>query len=79
MSMYTHYYEEYCRGYAWVNPDSAKCGCRGGGWWLSDVDTWHKCPCHAKDAPHPEDLEDFIGPIKESEDLPGELHDDLPF
>jgi len=39
---------------AWANPNPLTCECRGRGWLLSDHDTWHKCPYHGKDAPHPE-------------------------
>lgn len=38
--------------------DAAKCRCRGSGWALSELDTWHKCRIHwknHKDTPHPED------------------------
>jgi len=31
------------------------CGCRGSGWYLSGVDTWHACPVHhRKGQRHPE-------------------------
>ena len=42
----------------WENEDETVCGCNGKGWFLSDVDTWHKCPYHRPDAPHPEDDSD---------------------
>jgi hypothetical protein len=32
-----------------------ECRCNGGGWILSDVDTWHKCPDHFRGQLHPED------------------------
>lgn len=37
------------------------CGCGGRGWFLSDLDTWHKCPLHYLPVrgvypPHPEDI-----------------------
>lgn len=35
------------------DPDPAECGCRGSGWFLSDLDTWHECPAH-RGRPHPE-------------------------
>jgi hypothetical protein len=44
-------YNEFCRGY-WADPDPKHCGCRGCGWALSDLDTWHQCPYHK--GPHPE-------------------------
>lgn len=36
--------------------DESYCGCRGGGWFLSDLDTWHECPEHPGRR-HPEDNE----------------------
>ena len=49
------YFNEICRNSTtWSDTDPDLCGCRGGGWWLSQLDTWHKCPNHAPDAPHPE-------------------------
>lgn len=33
--------------------DPNQCGCRGTGWFLSDYDSWHACPCHPHRA-HPE-------------------------
>ncbi len=35
-----------------------ECRCCGGGWILSDVDTWHRCPDHFAGQPHPEDRND---------------------
>lgn len=34
--------------------DAADCRCHGGGWLLSEVDTWHKCPDHFTGQIHPE-------------------------
>jgi hypothetical protein len=49
------YYNEFSQGH-WADPDPKLCGCRGSGWALSDVDTWHKCPIHHKPGQrHPED------------------------
>ena len=39
----------------WAEADAADCPCRGRGWLLSDLDTWHRCPIHGKGKPHPED------------------------
>ncbi|MBD3262027.1 MAG: hypothetical protein GF334_10255 [Candidatus Altiarchaeales archaeon] len=40
----------------WSHPDPEKCKCRGGGYALSEVDTWHPCPEHyVPGQPHPED------------------------
>jgi hypothetical protein len=48
------YFNEICRTGAWSDPDPDLCGCRGSGWWNSEVDTWHKCRYHRPGAPHPE-------------------------
>jgi len=63
-NMYTHYFYEVARNSTtWAHPEAERCGCCGGGWWSSEVDTWHKCPYHEKNARHPEAhchmLEDF--------------------
>lgn len=34
------------------------CRCRGTGWLLSEVDTFHRCRDHHTGQPHPEDCED---------------------
>jgi len=48
------YYNEFAANFA--DPDEKVCACRGSGWALSDLDTWHKCPYHCKaNTPHPED------------------------
>lgn len=41
-------------------PDPEQCLCRGSGWALSDVDTWHQCPIHYKNQRHPEDYHDDL-------------------
>jgi hypothetical protein len=39
-----------------------ECRCHGGGWILSDVDTWHKCPDHFAGQSYPEDDSDvYLG------------------
>jgi len=48
------YYREVACGSAWCDEDADRCGCKGSGWWLSELDTWHKCPLHAPNAEHPE-------------------------
>jgi len=49
------YYQDFCRGF-WADPDARECACRGSGYALSDVDTWHKCRYHhVSGQPHPED------------------------
>lgn len=54
MSELQSYYDAFSTGY-WATPDASECECGGGGWALSDVDTWHKCPCHFWGQPHPEE------------------------
>ena len=39
---------------SWAEPSYIACPCRHG-WFLSDLDTWHRCPFHGRDVPHPED------------------------
>lgn len=39
--------------WAHINPDA--CPCKGHGWLLSALDTWHQCPLHGHNVPHPED------------------------
>ena len=34
--------------------DPATCRCHGGGWMLSDFDSWHMCPAHYEGQEHPE-------------------------
>lgn len=48
-------YNEFCQGY-WADPDPKQCRCRGSGYALSDLDTWHQCPYHwTKQTRHPEE------------------------
>ena len=58
---YEHEYRELQSGrWALVNPST--CPCRGHGWLLSDLDTFHRCPMHGSGVPHPEsDDEAFEG------------------
>lgn len=53
------YYYNYAEANQWAHPEAGQCGCRGRGWWLSEVDTWHQCPYHGKGKPHPEDHGDY--------------------
>ena len=39
----------------WAETNPASCPCRGGGWLLSDFDTFHRCGLHGAGVPHPED------------------------
>lgn len=55
MSELQQYYDNFRTGY-WAHPDPEKCKCRGSGYALSEVDTWHSCPEHyVPGQPHPED------------------------
>jgi len=47
------YYDAFKSGY-WARSDAEVCPCRGCGWALSEVDTWHKCPIHYAGQPDPE-------------------------
>lgn len=81
-----YYYEVAQNSTTWAHPEDDVCGCHGSGWWSSQVDTWHKCPYHKPDAPHPEcdyyDLDDNGEPVA-LEPLPPEpappVDDDIPF
>lgn len=57
MSELQHYYDVFCMGGLWRREDADECGCRGCGWFISDVDTVHKCNTHYDGQPHPEDPE----------------------
>lgn len=65
MSELQQYYSAVCNGY-WKAEDPSECGCRGSGWFLSDVDTVHQCSMHYTGQPHPEYDEDiFSGPVQQ--------------
>ena len=58
MSELQHYYNNFRAG-SFERLDPARCGCRGTGYALSEVDTWHKCPVHYTPGQrHPEDDHD---------------------
>jgi len=40
---------------SWADPNPFACLCRGTGWFLSDFDSWHQCPWHGENVPHPEE------------------------
>ncbi len=42
----------------WIREEAAECGCRGSGWFLSQVDTYHRCPLHFHGQINPEMYED---------------------
>jgi hypothetical protein len=51
--MYENLYRDLESG-CWAEVNPFTCECRGG-WLLSDLDTWHRCPIHGVGVPHPED------------------------
>jgi hypothetical protein len=53
MSEFTLYYEAVQSG-SFSDPDPKACGCRGSGWFLSELDTWHACPEHNDGQPCPD-------------------------
>lgn len=60
MSELEHYYNNFRAG-SFERRDPDKCRCRGTGYALSEVDTWHKCPVHYTPGQrHPEDDHDEI-------------------
>jgi hypothetical protein len=66
MSILQDIYNAACDGRSWQHEDTDLCGCRGGGWYLSDVDTSHQCSFHYDPrSPHPEssDPNDGINPV----------------
>lgn len=79
------YYDACVRG-MFASEDARECGCRGHGWFLSEVDTWHKCPVHFDGQRHPED-HDEDEPLGDApaEPLPAMIatdevgDDDIPF
>ncbi len=88
MSEYSQYYQAFSARLQkpeGLSPE--QCRCNGGGWILSDVDTWHKCPDHYQAGqPHPDDHEqaenEAAFPIEPSPyTLPvSEVsYDDIPF
>ena len=55
MCEYSDYYQDCNRG-SFARANASECGCRGHGWFLSQVDTWHQCPAHwTPECRHPED------------------------
>lgn len=61
MSELTIYYTEVCQSGSWQREDAERCGCKGSGWWLSELDTWHKCSVHGKaNDRHPEEGPDYV-------------------
>ncbi len=68
MSILQDIYNEATSG-IWKDLDQNKCGCRGRGWFLSDVDTWHHCHIHNTGQAHPEDDYDREPYVLTQEDI----------
>jgi hypothetical protein len=66
MSDLQQHYDACERG-MFADEDPTRCGCRGHGWFLSEVDTFHKCPEHYAGQPHPEDDEEPEGDFEPCE------------
>jgi len=58
----------------WSSTEDPKtCACHGGGWILSQLDSFHTCPVHFKGQRHPEDFDDEDAPMgSEPPDAPEE-------
>lgn len=69
MSELTQYYTEFAQAGAWASPEKGECGCRGSGWFLSEVDTVHRCSYHYNGQPHPEEEDDAGDPPLPQDDL----------
>lgn len=41
----------------WAETNPFRCPCKGRGWFLSDFDSYHRCPIHGNGVPHPCDDE----------------------
>ena len=84
-SEHSAYYNNFRRG-QWACEAAATCPCRGYGWALSEVDTWHECPAHFDGQRHPEDHdpEDHDEDVADTEPAPVSVavvaaEDDIPF
>ena len=53
MNSEQNYFNEMQSG-AWAERNPSKCPCKGNGWVLSDLDTWHQCQMHGAGVPCPE-------------------------
>lgn len=61
MSFYPQIYQELRSG-QWADTHPDLCPCRGHGWLISDIESYHRCPFHGAGVPHPEDYEaDYDG------------------
>lgn len=86
------YYESCCTG-NWKDQDPEVCGCRGSGWWLSDLDIEFQCNIHYDGQPSvahgsEEEWEDYFNkkdmvlhPVQEPQAPLSVLEemDDIPF
>jgi len=86
MSEIANYMESVNAG-AWADENIFKCGCKGSGWFLSELDTRHECPWHPGH-PHPDEYEGYDGDVEVDDSVPlvepetYELawsEDDIPF
>jgi len=57
MSELQTYYDAFKTAY-WADEDAAVCRCKGSGWVLSEVDTFHECPVHYDGQPNNESSEE---------------------
>lgn len=64
MSELTNCYEA-ARVGTWMHPEASRCGCKGKGWFLSEVDTWHSCGFHFDGQLHPEGGDDYFEPVED--------------
>lgn len=87
MSELQAYYDSFRTGY-WAHPDADRCPCRGRGWALSEVDTWHTCPIHYNGQPGPDDYPDESAGAEDTipapppfvpEGAPASDEEDIPF
>lgn len=53
----------YMQSGQWAERNPLTCPCKGSGWKLSDLDTWHECPYHKHGSTHPEvEMEEPVDP-----------------
>lgn len=60
MSELTQYYNEFACAGVWASPETSECGCRGSGWFLSEVDTYHRCGFHYDGQPNNESSDEEV-------------------
>lgn len=69
------YYDNFAKTGAWSDPEAEHCGCRGGGWWHSELDTLHQCRYHYKGQPSSEDSEEDWNEYEAKQIMLGEQHE----